>query len=164
MIPTPAYRIGHGYDVHRLADGESLVLGGVTLDADFGTVAHSDGDVLLHAVCDALLGAAALGDIGEHFPDTSADYRNISSVTLLERTVALLVERGYTVGNIDATLVLERPKILDYKQRMREIIAGACHIAIDRVSLKATTSETLGFVGRGEGVQAHAVALIVTSG
>ncbi|MCZ7555600.1 MAG: 2-C-methyl-D-erythritol 2,4-cyclodiphosphate synthase [Bacteroidia bacterium] len=154
------YRIGYGYDVHRLAPGESLILGGVTIASEFGTVAHSDGDVLLHAICDALLGAAALGDIGEHFPDSEAAYRGISSISLLERSVQRLAESGYAIGNIDATLVLERPKILPYKQQMRQNIATACGVSISRISLKATTSETLGFVGTGAGVTAHATALI----
>lgn len=154
------YRIGYGYDVHRLAPGESLVLGGVTIPSEFGTVAHSDGDVLLHAICDALLGAAALGDIGEHFPDNDAVYRGISSISLLERSVQLLAESGYSIGNIDATLVLERPKILPYKDEMRRTIAAACGVSVSRISLKATTSETLGFVGTGAGVTAHATALI----
>jgi 2-C-methyl-D-erythritol 2,4-cyclodiphosphate synthase len=154
------YRIGYGYDVHRLAEGETLVLGGVVLSEQFGTVAHSDGDVLLHAICDALLGAVAMGDIGEHFPDTDPDYKGISSITLLEKTVGILKSRGYVIGNLDATLVLERPKILPFRDRMRENIAAACGIDASQVSLKATTSEKLGFVGEGRGVQAHAVALI----
>ncbi len=158
------YRIGYGYDVHRLAEGETLVLGGVLVAEDFGTVAHSDGDVLLHAICDALLGAAALGDIGEHFPDTDPAYRGISSLTLLTKTVALLDDAGYAIGNIDATLVLERPKVLPFRDRMRESIAAACGIDISQISLKATTSEKLGFVGEGAGVQAHAVAMVVAIG
>ncbi len=164
MSVQPPFRIGYGYDVHRLAQGETLTLGGVLVSESFGTVAHSDGDVLLHAICDALLGAAALGDIGEHFPDTDQAYRAISSVTLLERTVELLRTAGYAVGNIDATLVLERPKIMEFKTRMREIIAAACQVRIDQISMKATTSEQLGFVGAGDGVQAHAVALIFKAG
>lgn len=154
------FRVGLGYDTHRLAAGESLVLGGVTIPSDFGTVAHSDGDVLLHAICDALLGAAALGDIGEHFPDTDAQYRAASSVDLLRVCVRRIGEAGWTVGNIDATLVLERPKILPYKSAMRACIAEACDVPEDAVSLKATTAERMGFVGRGEGVEAHAVAML----
>ena len=153
-------RVGYGYDVHRLAEGESLVLGGVALEADRGTVAHSDGDVLLHAICDAVLGSIALGDIGEHFPDTDAQYRGASSVQLLQRCAALLAERGWRVINCDATLVLERPKILPFKEEMRRNIAGAIGISIDRVSLKATTSERVGFVGREEGAEARAVVLV----
>lgn len=158
---TPPFRIGLGYDVHRLAAGESLVLGGVTIASDFGTVAHSDGDVLLHAICDALLGALALGDIGEHFPDTDAAWRGASSVDLLRRCVRLVREHGYEIGNIDATLILERPKILPFKPEMRSRIAAAAGIGPDAVSLKATTAERLGFAGRGEGVEAHAVALLL---
>jgi 2-C-methyl-D-erythritol 2,4-cyclodiphosphate synthase len=152
--------VGFGYDVHRLADGESLILGGVEIPSTFGTVAHSDGDVLLHAVCDALLGAVGLGDIGEHFPDTDAAYKSISSLDLLRRVMALLHERTYVLINIDATLVLERPKILPYKPAMRENIARVCGLPLERVSIKATTSEKLGFVGSGEGVQAYSVCQV----
>lgn len=157
---TPPFRIGLGYDVHRLAAGESLVLGGVTIPSDSGTVAHSDGDVLLHAICDALLGALALGDIGEHFPDTDAAWHGASSMDLLRHCVRLVNERRYRIGNIDVTLILERPKILPYKPEMRSRIAIAAGIDQDAVSLKATTAERLGFVGRGEGVEAHAVVLL----
>lgn len=156
------FRIGIGYDVHRLAAGETFVLGGVTVSEEFGTVAHSDGDVLLHAICDALLGAAALGDIGEHFPDTDASYRGVSSIELLRRCTELLDAAGYAIGNVDATVILERPKILPYKQEMRLRIAEALGIGIDGVALKATTAERMGFVGRGEGVEAHAAVLIVS--
>lgn len=157
---TRQLRIGLGYDVHRLATGETLVLGGVTVTGNFGTVAHSDGDVLLHAICDALLGAAALGDIGEHFPDTDPAYHGISSLVLLRSCIDVIGARGYAVVNIDATLILERPKILPFKQEMRRRIAETMGLDIDAVSLKATTAERMGFVGRGEGVEAHAVALI----
>lgn len=152
--------VGFGYDVHALAEGESLVLGGVVIPSPIGTVAHSDGDVLLHAVCDALLGAAGLGDIGEHFPDTSAEFKNISSMELLARVVALLHTTGYEIVNLDATLVLERPKILPYKAAMRENIATVCTIPVQRVSVKATTSEGMGFVGTGQGVQAYCACFI----
>ncbi|MFZ1731920.1 MAG: 2-C-methyl-D-erythritol 2,4-cyclodiphosphate synthase [Bacteroidota bacterium] len=154
------FRIGLGYDVHRMAAGETLVLGGVLVSEEFGTVAHSDGDVLLHAICDSLLGAAALGDIGEHFPDTDPAYRGISSLDLLRHCAALLDELGYGIVNLDATLILERPKILPYKLEMRTRISEACGIELDAVSLKATTAEGMGFVGRGEGVEAHSAALI----
>lgn len=154
------FRIGLGYDVHRLATGEKLVLGGVLVSEEFGTVAHSDGDVLLHAICDAVLGAAALGDIGEHFPDTDAAFRGIASIELLKLCIALIDERGYGIVNIDATLILELPKILPFKTEMRKRIASACGLVIDSVSLKATTAERMGFVGRGEGVEAHAAVLI----
>ncbi|TAE27498.1 MAG: 2-C-methyl-D-erythritol 2,4-cyclodiphosphate synthase [Candidatus Kapaibacterium sp.] len=152
--------VGFGYDIHRLAEGESLILGGVEIDSSFGTVAHSDGDVLLHALCDALLGAAGLGDIGEHFPDTDAAYKGISSLELLRRVIALLEKEQYQLINVDCTLVLEKPKILPYKAQMRERIAEACSLPFQRVSLKATTSEKLGFVGQGEGIEAYAVCQI----
>ncbi len=152
--------VGFGYDIHRLAEGESLILGGVEIVSSFGTVAHSDGDVLLHALCDALLGAAGLGDIGEHFPDTDAAYKGISSIELLRRVIALVKKEGYQLINIDCTLVLEKPKILPYKPQMRERIAEACSLPLQRVSLKATTSEKLGFVGQGEGIEAYAVCQI----
>ncbi len=154
------FRIGLGYDVHQLADGETLVLGGVTITEDFGTVAHSDGDVLLHAICDALLGAAALGDIGEHFPDTNPEYRGVSSLDLLGKCIALIDESGYAPVNIDATLILERPKILPFKPEMRKRIAEAVGLEFGAISIKATTAEKMGFVGRGEGVEAHAAVLI----
>jgi 2-C-methyl-D-erythritol 2,4-cyclodiphosphate synthase len=152
--------VGFGYDVHRLAEGESLILGGVTIPSAIGTVAHSDGDVLLHAVCDALLGAVGLGDIGEHFPDTDVAYKGISSLELLRRVVLLLEQKGYMLINLDATLVLEKPKILPFKQAMRENIAAVCKLSLERVSIKATTSEKLGFVGAGQGVQAYCVCQV----
>jgi 2-C-methyl-D-erythritol 2,4-cyclodiphosphate synthase len=155
--------VGFGYDVHRLAEGESLILGGVEIPSTFGTVAHSDGDVLLHALCDALLGAVGMGDIGEHFPDTDATYKGISSLELLRRVVALLVAQNWRIINIDVTLVLEHPKILPYKPAMRENIARACDLPLERVSIKATTSEKLGFVGSGEGVQAYSVCQVESS-
>lgn len=152
--------VGFGYDIHRLAEGESLILGGVEIPSAFGTVAHSDGDVLLHALCDALLGAAGLGDIGEHFPDTEAQYRGISSIELLRRVMDLLHQEHYRLVNVDCTLVLEKPKILPYKPAMRERIAEVCGLPLRRVSLKATTSEKLGFVGAGEGIEAYAACQI----
>lgn len=152
--------VGFGYDIHRLAEGENLIIGGVEIPSAFGTVAHSDGDVLLHALCDALLGAAGLGDIGEHFPDTDAQYKGISSIELLRRVIVLVQTEQYKLINIDCTLVLEKPKILPYKAAMRENIARECGLPIQRVCLKATTSEKVGFVGRGEGVQAYAVCQI----
>lgn len=152
--------VGFGYDVHRLAEGESLVLGGVAIPSPLGTVAHSDGDVLLHALCDALLGAAGLGDIGEHFPDTKEEFRDISSMTLLERVVRMLHDNGLAIVNVDATLVLESPKISPYKTSMRHNIAGMCGLPEQRVSVKATTSERLGFVGASQGIQAYAVCLL----
>jgi 2-C-methyl-D-erythritol 2,4-cyclodiphosphate synthase len=156
-----AYRVGFGYDAHRLTHGRKLILGGVEIPSEKGLDGHSDADVLLHAICDALLGAAALGDIGTHFPNSDPHYRGISSVTLLSRVSSLLVDRGYRTINVDATLVLERPKIAPYVSAMREIIASALAIPPDAVSIKATTNEGLGAVGAGEGAVAHAVALLV---
>lgn len=154
------YRIGHGYDVHRLEEGYMLVLGGIKIEYTKGCVAHSDGDVLVHAVCDALLGAAGSGDIGYHFPDTSSEFKGIDSTVLLGRCVELLDSNGYKVGNIDCTLALQKPKILPYIPAMRQRMADVIGIGIDRINVKATTTEKLGFVGREEGVAAHAVALI----
>lgn len=153
--------VGFGYDVHRLAAGETLVLGGVSIPSDKGTVAHSDGDVLLHALCDALLGAAGLGDIGEHFPDTDERYKGISSKELLRRVFDLLEGEGYELVNLDCTLVLEKPKIAPYKTAIRESMAQVCRLPLRRVSVKATTSENLGFVGSGDGVQAYCVCEII---
>jgi 2-C-methyl-D-erythritol 2,4-cyclodiphosphate synthase len=149
--------VGFGYDVHRLAPGESLVLGGITIPSSLGTVAHSDGDVLLHALVDAILGAVAMGDIGEHFPDTDPQWKGAASSAFVEHAVRLITEAGYRLVNIDATLVLETPKILPYKVAMREHMARLCGLPVERVSLKATTSERIGFVGRLEGVQAYCI-------
>ena len=154
------FRIGHGYDVHALADGLRLVLGGVEIPHTKGCVAHSDGDVAIHALCDALLGAAALGDIGLHFPDSSDEFRGIDSRILLRRVAALLREKGYEIGNVDCTIRMQRPKLRPYIDRMREALAANLGIAVDRVSVKATTTERLGFEGREEGVSVSAVALI----
>lgn len=156
---TP-FRIGHGYDVHALGPGLPLWLGGVRVTHTHGCIAHSDGDVLIHALCDALLGAAALGDIGTHFPDTSSEFRNIDSKILLKRTVALLSARGYAIGNVDCTLCMQRPKIKPYIPAMRKALSEAMDISEEAISIKATTTEHLGFTGREEGVEAHAVALI----
>ena len=156
---TP-FRIGHGYDVHALGPDLPLWLGGVRVAHTHGCIAHSDGDVLIHALCDALLGAAALGDIGTHFPDTSSEFRNIDSKILLKRTVALLSARGYAVGNVDCTLCMQRPKIKPYIPAMRKALSEAMDISEEAISIKATTTEHLGFTGREEGVEAHAVALI----
>ncbi|WP_295990592.1 2-C-methyl-D-erythritol 2,4-cyclodiphosphate synthase [uncultured Alistipes sp.] len=154
------FRIGHGYDVHALAEGLPLVLGGVAIPHTHGLVAHSDGDVAIHAVCDALLGAAALGDIGQHFPDTSADFAGIDSKILLRRVAELLGEHGYRIGNVDCTIRMQRPKLRPRIDAMRAAMAGAMGIDADRVSVKATTTERLGFEGREEGVSVSAVALI----
>lgn len=154
------FRIGHGYDVHALADGLPLVLGGVRIDHTKGCVAHSDGDVAIHAVCDALLGAVALGDIGKHFPDTSADFAGIDSKILLRRVAAMVREKGYEIGNIDCTISMQRPRLRPHIDAMRQAMAEAMGIETDCVSVKATTTERLGFEGREEGVSATAVALV----
>lgn len=155
-------RIGYGYDVHRLESGRPLVLGGVDIGSELGPVAHSDGDVLLHALCDALLGAAALGDIGRHFPDTSDEFRGISSVVLLERVTGLIAGNGWRIGNIDATILLERPKVAPFREAMCRRISEATGVPVEAVSIKATTSEGLGFVGHGDGIAAHAVVLLLS--
>lgn len=157
------FRVGTGYDVHRLQEGLELWIGGVKIEHTHGLLGHSDADVLLHAICDALLGAAALGDIGKHFPDTDPRYKGISSIKLLKHVGGLLKERGYTVGNIDSTIVAQRPKMAPHILQMRQNIADALGINIDCISVKATTTERLGFEGREEGISAQAVALIVKS-
>ena len=154
------FRIGHGYDVHRFAENRELILGGVHIPYEKGLLGHSDADVLLHAVMDALLGAASLGDIGRHFPDRDPAYEGISSLELARRTAMLLDEEGYRVGNIDATLICQKPRLAPYIEKMAENIAEAFCIGPSRVSVKATTEEGLGFTGRGEGIAAQAVALI----
>ena len=153
-------RIGHGYDAHRFAPGAKLVLGGVAIEFDRGLVAHSDGDVLVHALCDALLGAAGLGDIGRHFPDTSPEFAGIDSRILLRRVVALVRDRGFAVVNADATIVAQAPRLAPHLDRMRAHLAADLGIGVDGVNIKATTTEGMGFAGRGEGIAAHAVALI----
>ena len=153
-------RIGHGYDVHRLVEGRKLILGGVYIPWEKGLLGHSDADVLLHALMDALLGAAALGDIGKHFPDTDEQYRGADSMALLRHVCRILSEQGYTVGNVDCTVLAQRPKLAPHIQQMRENIASALSVSVDRVSVKATTEEGLGFTGEGLGIAAHAVALI----
>ena len=154
-------RIGTGYDVHQLAEGLPLWLGGVSVPHTHGLVGHSDADVLLHAICDALLGAAALGDIGKHFPDTDPQYKGISSLKLLTHVGNLLKEHGYQVGNIDSTVAAQRPKLAPYIPQMRQNIADTLGISLDQVSVKATTTEHLGFEGRMEGISAQAIALLV---
>lgn len=155
-----SFRIGHGYDVHKLLQGRALILGGVEIEYERGCLGHSDADVLLHAIMDSLLGAAALGDIGRHFPDTDPAYKGASSIDLLKKVVDLLNKKGASVVNIDATLILQRPKVAPYIDKMRDNIADAVGISRDAVNVKATTEEGLGFTGSGEGVSAHAVALI----
>ncbi len=153
-------RVGFGYDVHPLGENRELWLGGIKLEFEKGCVGHSDADVLLHAICDALLGAANLRDIGYHFPNTSPKYKGADSKLLLKEVVGLLKQNNYAVGNIDATLSLEAPKINPHIQRMQEVIAPILEVSVGEVSIKATTNEKLGYVGRGEGVNAYAVALI----
>lgn len=155
------FRVGHGYDVHALGEGLRLVLGGVEIPHTKGCIAHSDGDVLVHAICDALLGAAALGDIGKHFPDTSAEFKGIDSLILLARVVELLASKGYAIGNIDSTIAMQRPKLRPHIDLMRERIAAAAGISVEQVSVKATTTEWLGFEGEEKGVSATAVCIIV---
>ena len=154
------FRVGFGYDVHRLAEGESLWLGGIFIAHNKGTVAHSDGDVLIHAICDALLGAAGMRDIGFHFPDHSAEFKNIDSKVLLSRTVDLIRSKGYEVGNIDTTIAAQKPRLKEHIPAMEETIARLLDVDADAVSVKATTTEKLGFEGREEGISAYAVVLI----
>lgn len=153
-------RVGFGYDMHRLADNRDLWLGGIKIDHPQGLLGHSDADVLLHAICDALLGAANLRDIGFHFPDTAAEYKNVDSKLLLKKTLEVLTEKGYRIGNIDATVCAEHPKINPHIPQMQKVIADILNISEDDISIKATTSEKMGFVGREEGFTAYAVALI----
>ena len=155
-----AGRIGIGYDIHRLVEGRKLVLAGVEVPFDKGLLGHSDSDVLAHAVCDALLGAAALGDIGEHFPDTDERWKNASSLDLLARVVEMIRERGYRVANVDTIILAERPRLRPHIQAMRERLAAALRVDVDCVSVKAKTGEGLDAVGRGEAVRAHAVVLL----
>jgi 2-C-methyl-D-erythritol 2,4-cyclodiphosphate synthase len=155
------YRVGIGYDVHPFAEGRPLILGGVEIPFARGLDGHSDADVLLHAISDALLGAAALGDIGVHFPNTNAKYKGISSLVLLERVGGLLAKQGFTVGNIDATLLLEKPRVMKFAARMASNIAARLDIPPQSVSVKATTNEGMGFIGRGDGCAAMAIALIM---
>ena len=153
-------RIGNGYDVHALAGGLPLWLGGVLIESPIGCIAHSDGDVAIHALCDALLGALALGDIGKHFPDTSDEFKGIDSKILLERVMQLIENHGWSVANVDITIAMQRPKLAPYIIPMRECLASVMGISADRVSVKATTTEKLGFVGRSEGCEVYAVALL----
>lgn len=155
-------RVGLGFDVHKLAEGESLILGGVPLEHTKGTVAHSDGDVVLHAICDAILGAANLRDIGYHFPDNSQEFKNIDSRILLKQSYDLVKEKGFKIGNIDTTISLQKPKIKDYIPKMQEEIAKVLEIDIDDISIKATTTEKLGFEGREEGISTSAVVLLTS--
>lgn len=153
-------RIGHGYDVHRLVENRKLILGGVEIPFERGLLGHSDADVLLHAISDALLGAVALGDIGKHFPDTDPRYAGADSMLLLKEVVRLVRNEGYQVGNLDATILCQRPKLAGFIAAMRENIAACCEIPVSDVSIKATTEEKLGFTGSGDGIAVHAVALL----
>jgi 2-C-methyl-D-erythritol 2,4-cyclodiphosphate synthase len=153
-------RIGNGFDVHAMADGESLILAGVTIPSKKGTIAHSDGDVLIHALCDAILGAAGLGDIGIHFPDTNPIYKNISSLLLLEEVLRMIREAEFELINIDCTILLQEPKIQSFRTIMIQNLAKACSIEASEINIKATTTETLGFIGKEEGVAAFASVLL----
>jgi 2-C-methyl-D-erythritol 2,4-cyclodiphosphate synthase len=155
-----SFRIGQGVDFHQLVEGRELWVGGVRIPHNKGALGHSDADVLLHAICDALLGSLALGDIGTHFPDTSSEFKNIDSKILLQKTCNLIHQKGYRVVNIDATLCLEKPKIKPYVDEMRSVIAGILNISVKDISIKATTTEKMGFVGREEGLVAYASALL----
>ena len=153
-------RVGMGYDVHKLVEGRDLILGGVKIPHTLGLLGHSDADVLLHAIMDALLGAAALGDIGKHFPDTDPQYKGISSIRLLEHVAKLIEEKGYIVENIDATIIAQKPKMRPYIEEMEKNIATALHIDVSQINVKATTEEGLGFTGAGEGISAQAICLL----
>lgn len=153
-------RVGTGYDVHRLTENRKLILGGVEIPYEKGLLGHSDADVLVHAIMDAILGAAALGDIGKHFPDNDQNYKDISSIILLKKVASIIRENGYTIGNIDSTIVAQRPKVGPFIQQMRENIASALETDISRVSVKATTEEGLGFTGEGLGIAAQAICLL----
>lgn len=154
-------RVGLGYDVHKLVENRRLILGGVDIPYEKGLLGHSDADVLLHAIMDAMLGAAALGDIGKHFPDTDEAYKGISSMKLLEHTAALIKNHGYTVGNIDATIIAQRPKMAPHIDAMRKNVAEAVGVPIENINIKATTEEGLGFTGSGEGIASQAVCLLI---
>ncbi|HOU98838.1 MAG TPA: 2-C-methyl-D-erythritol 2,4-cyclodiphosphate synthase [Bacteroidales bacterium] len=155
-----SFRIGFGFDVHRLETNLPFTLGGVVIPSEKGMVAHSDGDVLIHAICDALLGAVNLGDIGKHFPDYSDEFKNISSIILLQKTIELIRQKGYRISNIDSTVVVEKPKLAAYIQKMQNTIAASISISEDQISIKATTNEKLGFIGKEEGITAYAVVLL----
>ena len=157
-------RIGHGYDVHTLVKDRALILGGVTIPYHLGLLGHSDADVLVHALCDALLGAIGAGDIGKHFPDNDASYKGIDSFKLLATVLEKVTQRGYRLGNLDATIVAQRPKLAPFIPQMREKLAAACGSSIEQVNIKATTTEGLGFEGRGEGISVHAVVLLIATG
>jgi 2-C-methyl-D-erythritol 2,4-cyclodiphosphate synthase len=154
-------RIGFGFDVHQLSEDREFWLGGIKIPAVKGILGHSDADVLLHAICDAILGALALGDIGKHFPDTDQSFKGIDSKILLSKTIELISQKGYRIGNIDSSVVLQQPKIMPFADDMRKCIAALCQISMDDVSIKATTNEKMGFIGREEGIVAYAVVLLL---
>jgi 2-C-methyl-D-erythritol 2,4-cyclodiphosphate synthase len=154
------FRIGFGYDVHQLVEGRGFWLGGIEIPHTKGSLGHSDGDALIHAICDAMLGAANMRDIGYHFPDTSSDFKNIDSKILLKRTIELIRQKGFEIGNIDSTICLQKPKVKDYIPIMQQTLADVLSISIDDISVKATTTEKMGFVGREEGVAVYAVVLL----
>lgn len=162
-VLTPVPRVGIGYDVHAFVSGRKFILGGVNIPFEFGLLGHSDADVLLHALCDALLGAASLGDIGKHFPNTSRTYKNISSLILIQRVGEMLTKHHWSIINLDATIMLQRPKVLKYSANMIRNIARSLGISAKRISIKATTNEGLGFIGRGEGCAVLAIATILPS-
>ncbi len=156
------FRIGHGYDVHRFGEGDHIILGGVKIPYRASFIAHSDGDVLIHSLCDALLGAIAAGDIGQHFPDTDKHYENIDSRLLLQKVISMVYEQGYIIANIDTTIIAQSPKLSTYIQPIREQLAGIFSLQPGQINIKATTTERLGFVGREEGIAVHAVVMIYT--
>ncbi len=160
MRKENAMRVGIGYDIHRLVTGRSLILGGVSIDYEKGLLGHSDADVLIHAICDALLGAAGLGDIGSYFPDTDPQYKDISSLKLLSQTCRLLTEKGYRIVNLDATILAEAPKLVPHRQKMQTILADTMHISAADINIKATTTEGLGVIGKGEGIGALCIVMI----
>lgn len=156
----PPYRIGHGYDVHQFGDGDFIILGGIKIPHHFGLVAHSDGDVLIHALCDAMLGSIAAGDIGQHFPDSDDKFKNISSSVLLEETNQLLLRNNFAIVNIDVSIVAQAPKIAPFIPAMRERLAAVLKISLEQINIKATTTEKLGFIGREEGIATHCIVMV----
>lgn len=162
-MQQPLYRVGHGYDVHRFGDGEHIVLAGIKIPYHHGFIAHSDGDVLIHALCDALLGSIAAGDIGQHFPDTDEQYKNIDSSILLEQVNHLLIKQHYNIANIDLTIIAQSPKMAPYIQAMIANLASVLAIEKTQINIKATTTEKLGFAGREEGIAVHAVVMLYTN-
>ena len=154
-------RIGHGYDVHKLVEGRKLILGGVEIPYEKGLLGHSDADVLTHAIMDSLLGAAALGDIGKFFPDNDDTFSGADSINLLKKVIAVITQNGYSIGNVDATIIAQAPKLAPYIDEMRKLIAAACDVEVSQISVKATTEEHLGFTGEGLGISAHAVCILI---